>query len=82
MKLSWKQISAVLELAIALLTAVLVFQVGVAAAWAERGYDACGGEYLLLTLPVLYYAGKQTLQGWIADLWEIRRGGRPWRKED
>ena len=82
MKLSRKQVSAVLELVIVLLATALVFRLGVATAKAERGYDARGGEYLLLTLPALYYAGKQTLQDWLADLREIRRGGRPWRKED
>lgn len=82
MKLSRKQVSAVLELVIVLLATALVFRLGVVTAKAERGYDAHGGEYLLLTLPVLYYAGKQTLQDWLADLREIRRGGRPWRKED
>lgn len=82
MKLSKKQVSAVLELVIVLLATALVFRLGVATAKAERGYDAHGGEYLLLTLPVLYYAGKQTLQDWLADLREIRRGGQPWRKED
>ena len=82
MKLSKKQVSAVLELVIVLLATALVFRLGVATAKAERGYDAHGGEYLLLTLPVLYYAGKQTLKDWLADLREIRRGGRPWRKED
>lgn len=82
MKLSKKQVSAVLELVIVLLATALVFRLGVATAKAERGYDAHGGEYLLLMLPALYYAGKQTLQDWLADLREIRRGGRPWRKED
>lgn len=82
MKLSRKQVSAVLELVIVLLATALVFRLGVATAKAERGYDAHGGEYLLLTLPALYYAGKQTLQDWLADLREIRRGGQPWRKED
>jgi len=81
-KLSRKQISAVLELVIVLLGTALAFRLGVAAAKAERGYDAYGGEYLLLMLPALYYAGKQTLQDWLADLQEVRRGGKPWRKED
>jgi len=67
-KPSRKQIPAVLELALVLLATVLVFQLGIAAAKAERGYDACGGEYLLLAIPALYYTGKHTLQGWIADL--------------
>lgn len=82
MKLSRKQFSAALELVIVLLVTALVFRLGVAVAKAERGYDAHGGEYILLALPVLYYAGKQTLQDWLADLRGIRRGGQPWRKED
>lgn len=82
MKLSGKHISAALELVFVLLVTVLVFRAGVTQARAQRGYDAYGGEYLLLVLPVLYYAGKQTLLDWLADLREIRRGGRPWRKED
>ena len=77
MKLSRKQFSAALELVIVLLATALVFRLGVAVATAERG---C--EYILLALPVLYYAGKVTLQDWLANLREIRRGGQPWRKED
>lgn len=82
MKPSGKQLSAALELAIVLLATALVFRMGVAAARAEWGYDAYGGEYLLLVLPALYYAEKKTLQDWLADLRKIRRGGRPWRKEE
>ena len=44
MKPSGKQLSAALELAIVLLATALVFRMGVAAAKAERGYDAHGGE--------------------------------------
>lgn len=82
MKMSKKQILAALELAIFLFATALVFCLGVAVAKAERGYDACGGEYLLLTIPVLCYTGKQTLQDWLVDLREIQRGDQPWRKED
>ena len=81
MKPSRKQFSAALELVIVLLATALVFRLGVAVAKAERGYNAHGGELILLAFPMLYYAGKQTLQDWLADLREIRRGGRPWRKE-
>lgn len=72
-KLSRKHISAALELVIVLLATALVFRLGVAVAKAERGYEACGGEYFLLTLPVLYYAGKQTVRDWLADFREIWR---------
>ena len=81
-KLSRKQFSAALELVIVLLATALVFCLGVAAAKAERGYGAHGGKYVLLVHPVLYYAKRQSLQDWLVDFREIRRGGQPWKKED
>lgn len=82
MKLSEKLIFTALELIIVLCVTGIAFKCGCAVAMAERGYKACGGEYLLLTIPVLYYTGKQTVRDWLADLREIRKGGSPWRKED
>ncbi len=82
MKVSWKQLSVVLELVIVLLVTVRVFQVGVAVARAERGYEAYGVEYLLLALPVFYYAGKQILQDWLAEFQEILKNDTPQRKKD
>ena len=67
--------SAVLELAAVLLVTALAFAWGVQTAQAERGYTAIGGEYLLLLLPAMYYAGKRTIQDWIADIRERRREG-------
>lgn len=43
-------------------------------ALAERGYNAIGGEYLLLLLPAMYYTGKRTILDWIADLREQKEG--------
>lgn len=64
----------VLELAAVLLMTALAFAWGKQAALAERGYNAIGGEYLLLLLPAMYYTGKRTILDWIADLREQKEG--------
>ena len=66
--------SVALELAAVLLVTALAFAWGVQAAHAERGYNAIGGEYLLLLLPAMYYTGKQTILDWIADIRELKKG--------
>ena len=68
--------SVLFELAAVLLVTALAFTWGVQTAQAERGYTAIGGEYLLLTLPAMYYTGKQTILDWIADIREQWREGR------
>lgn len=50
---------AVGEFAAVLLATVAAFLWGKSVAIAERSYDARGGEYILLALPILYYMGKQ-----------------------
>lgn len=50
-----------LELAAVLLVTALAFAWGRQVAQAERGYNAIGGEHLLLLLPAMYYAGKRTI---------------------
>ena len=65
MKRERKWITTV-ELVIVLLATVAVFVWGKQAT--ERGYAACGGEYSLLLLPVLYYIWKQVLIDWITEL--------------
>lgn len=77
-----KHTLTVLELVLVLLATVLIFRLGIVYAQTERGYNACGGEHLILTLPVLYYIGKQILQDWITDIRKIRMGGKHWRKGD
>ena len=47
---------------------------GKQAARIERGYEAIGGEYLLLLIPAIYYTGKRTILDWIAEIREV------WRK--
>ncbi len=64
--------TAAAELAVVLLVTL--------AALIERGYTAYGGEYLLLLIPAIYYAGNRTLLDWIAELRELWRGGEPWKR--
>lgn len=66
--------SVVLELAAVLLVTALAFAWGKQTALVERGYNAIGGEYLLLILPAMYYTGKRTILDWIADLRELKKG--------
>lgn len=66
--------SVVLELATVLLVTALAFVWGKQTARIERGYEAIGGEYLLLLLPAIYYTGKQTILDWIADIKERKKG--------
>lgn len=61
-------VSAALELAAVLLATALAFAWGKQTALAERGYEAAGGEYMLLLLPVIYYAGKRTALDWAQEL--------------
>lgn len=46
---------------------------GVAVARAERGYAACGGEYLFLLIPAFYCVGKPVVADLIADLRRVWR---------
>ena len=68
--------SVLFGLAAVLLVTALAFTWGVQTAQAERGYTAIGGEYLLLTLPAMYYTGKRTVLDWITEIREQRREGR------
>ena len=67
--------SVVLELATVLLVTALAFVWGKQPARIERGYEAIGGEYLLLLIPFMYYPGKRTVLDWITDLRKLRREG-------
>ena len=39
----------------------------------ERGYAAAGGEYMLLLLPFIYYAGKRAIRDFATDFTELYR---------
>ena len=67
--------SVLFELAAVLLMTAATFAWGRATARIERGYEAIGGEYLLLLLPAIYYAGKRTILDWIVEFRELRKGG-------
>ena len=65
-----------LELAAVLLVTALAFAWGKQTALAERGYNAIGGEYLLLILPAMYYTGKRTILDWATEIRELWKDGR------
>ena len=66
-------VSVACELLAVLLITGTAFMWGKGAALAERGYEAIGGEYLLLLLPAIYYTGKRTLLDWIAEFRESKK---------
>ncbi len=67
--------SVVGELRAVLLITGAAFMWGKETAMAERGYEAIGGEYLLLLLPAIYYTGKRTILDWSAEFREMWRSG-------
>ena len=67
-------VSVACELLAVILITGTAFMWGKGAALAERGYEAIGGEYLLLLLPAIYYTGKRTVLDWITDLRELTKG--------
>lgn len=67
-------LSVACELLVVLLITALAFAWGKRTAMIERGYSANGGEYLLLLLPAIYYAGKRTILDWITDIRKLWRG--------
>ncbi len=68
--------SVACELLTVLLITGAAFMLGKETARAERGYEAIGGEYLLLLIPAIYYTGKRMILDWVADLRE------PWEERD
>lgn len=67
--------SAACELLAVLLITGTAFMLGKGAALTERGYEAIGGEYLLLLFPAVYYAGKRTILDWTAEIRRLWREG-------
>lgn len=59
-------------LAVLIVTAVVfVKSRGYALAW--RGYEAVGGEFMLLLLPIIYYEAKRIILDFVADFVELYR---------
>lgn len=67
--------SVACELLAVLLITGTIFMWGKGVALAERGYEAIGGEYLLLLLPAIYYAGKRTILDWITEIRRLWKDG-------
>ncbi len=65
----------IFELATVLLMTAAAFIWGRHTVQIERGYDAIGGEFLLLLLPAVYYTGKRIILDWITDLRELQKDG-------
>ena len=59
-------------LAVLIVTAVVFIKSrGYALAW--RGYEAVGGEFMLLFLPIIYYEAKRIILDFVADFIELYR---------
>lgn len=66
--------SVALEPLVVLLLTAAAFAWGKQTALAERGYEAVGGEYLLLLLPAIYYISKQMILDWTTDIRKLWKG--------
>lgn len=60
------------ELAVILLLTAGVFMRGRQSALVIRQDEGCGGEYLLLLLPVVYYIWKRIAADWLRDFLALR----------
>ena len=59
-------------LAVLIVTAVVFIKSrGYALAW--RGYEAVGGEFTLLLLPIIYYEAKRIILDYVADFVALYR---------
>lgn len=65
--------SVACELLAVLLITGTAFMAGKGVALYERGYEAIGGEYLVLLLPAMYYMGKRIAADWIADIRQSKK---------
>lgn len=59
-------------LAVLIVTAVVLTK-GLSAALAWRGYEAVGGEFMLLLLPIIYYEAKRIILDYVADFVALYR---------
>lgn len=64
---------AAAELLVVLIVTAVVFikSRGYALAW--RGYEAVGGELMLLLLPIIYYEAKRIILDYVADFVALYR---------
>ena len=59
----------IIKVAAIIATTLILFKIGQALAFRERGYIADGGEYLLLLLPLFWKIGK-TVIAEMRQMWE------------
>jgi len=64
----------VIKYALLTVAAVALFERARIYALADRGYEAIGGEYLVLALPLLWYGIESTFRDTVRN---IRKGGDP-----
>ena len=58
---------------------IMLFRAGAAVAYAERGYNAVGGEVFALFLPAFYYIISQAVGDIVADM-KKHQGGKDHEK--
>ena len=59
----------------------IIFRIGQALAFRERGYVAYGGEYLLLLLPLFWKIGKTAVNDFREMRAELSEDYPEWRSE-
>lgn len=76
----WNPYAATIALYAALTVAgIMLFRAGAAVAYAERGYNAVGGEVFALLLPAFYYIISQAVGDIVADM-KKHQGGKDHEK--
>lgn len=64
---------AAAELLVVLIVTAVAFIKGGGYALAWRGYEAVGGEFMLLLLPIIYYEAKRIILDFAADFIDLYR---------
>ena len=71
----------IIKIAAVIVATWIMFRIGQALAFRERGYIAYGGEYLLLLLPLFWKIGKTVVNDF-RDMWaELSEDSTEWRAE-
>lgn len=73
MKRKRKSRLAAAELLAVLIVTAVAFIKGRGYALAWRGYEAVGGEFMLLLLPIIYYEAKRIILDFAADFIDLYR---------
>ena len=73
MKRKKKSCLAAAEFLAVLIVTAVVFIKSMSYALAWRGYEAVGGEFMLLLLPIIYYEAKRIILDFVADFVELYR---------